>query len=1268
MRTPIFVLSLLCLCPTLCHAQASYEAWLKHRDQVRPDPSVQAYYTFEDLAADAKTIPNERGASYPLAFNLVPHGNDPAQKLEFVPGRWPEKKAVRLDMGRLEGAEIPVQDRCFTASCWFRSSGPGVHKGNSNSNNGTILSVGIGYWDGWRVTLWYPDMRVGFEVGRPQPGSSFGINGVPFMDHVWNHVAATWDGKQTRLYLNGLLIARGDYAGAYTPPPGQKVFRIGFADSGIGSAILDVDEVTIRSRALSPVEVLQEVYFADALPQTAQAALSAAEEAVAAGDYATALAGYRALGSDKTLPASWQPFVALRLGLLYQQGRQPAAAAREFARIATAANMPETVMTTALTSLLKLSREGVPMQLPPKLYAALLNMPGITPGDQFTVHLQLGHALRRQGQAKEAAAEYASAFALQVAPRTKLNARLGLAHACRADGDTDLARSQYLQVLSAPDATSEFRVAALFGIAECHATQKKWDQAAAALERAAALTDAPAHLRAEARERQAEIACRKANKPLPSRADHVKLPTLPRPAVELHVAPNGSDANPGTLRQPLATLQGAQAALRKARTAGAGGTPALNRGGGTAPGAGTAAPNQGGVPPQAAGTAPGAGGTPALNQNGGTPPSLPAGGAVVYVHGGTYPCAAALVLTAEDTGTPQAPIVYRNYRDEKPRFTGGVAVKGLVPVTDPTVLARLPEEARGKVVQADLRAQGIADLGKMSKRGMDAGTAPYTEVFWNGEPLRLGRWPNEGYVRVGPIASGGEGGKPTTFGYDYDRANRWLSAPDPYAEGFWRFDWAEGSLAINKIDDANRQFTIDSPGGYGLRAGQRYFVLNLLEEIDQPGEMYLDRATGLLYVYPPSSPVGQAASPARAGEAARATGGGADRATEPVVEFSLLEQPFVEMTDCSWTVLQGLTFDICRGNAVAMKNGEHNLIAGCTITRPGQTGVIVDGGHDCGIFGCDIGWTGRGCTVVTGGDRKTLEPGRHFVENCDLHDFSRIERSYTPAVLLNGVGNRIAHNLMHESPHHAMRIEGNDHVIEFNEIHSVVTEGDDQSGLDIYGNPGYWGNVFRYNFWHHIGSGVACGQGGIRLDDAISGVLMYGNIFYKCSESNFGGIQIHGGKDNIVDNNVFVDCKYGLSFSAWGQERWEKTLDTWGKQKLDEVNAFQPPYSERYPQLLRIREHADINMVWRNVAVNCGSFMTRDGGRELTMDNLVLAQDPGFVKPDGLNFGLQPTSAVFAGSTFRRIPVEEIGLYRHPLRASWPVKNEVSPNFKPLPN
>ena len=172
---------------------------------------------------------------------------------------------------------------------------------------------------------------------------------------------------------------------------------------------------------------------------------------------------------------------------------------------------------------------------------------------------------------------------------------------------------------------------------------------------------------------------------------------------------------------------------------------------------------------------------------------------------------------------------------------------------------------------------------------------------------------------------------------------------------------------------------------------------------------------------------------------------------------------------------------------------------------------------------------------------------------------------------MDGVGQRIAHNLFHDSPHHGMRVEGYEHTIEFNEIHSVVYEFDDQAGIDIYGNPAYRGLVLRNNFWHHIGSGYnVAGQAGIRLDDFISDVLIYGNVFYRCAGGKFGGVQIHGGKDNIVDNNLFIDCKAAVSFSPWGQARWLQRLAENGTQSAISrggVDITQPPHSERYPDL-----------------------------------------------------------------------------------------------------
>jgi hypothetical protein len=318
-------------------------------------------------------------------------------------------------------------------------------------------------------------------------------------------------------------------------------------------------------------------------------------------------------------------------------------------------------------------------------------------------------------------------------------------------------------------------------------------------------------------------------------------------------------------------------------------------------------------------------------------------------------------------------------------------------------------------------------------------------------------------------------------------------------------------------------------------------------------------------------------------------------------------------------------------------------------------------------LGCDIHTLGAGGVRASGGDRKSLTPGGHFVENCHIHDFSRVDRVYAPAVHLDGVGHSITHNLIHDSPHHAMRVEGYDHTIDLNEVHSVVYEFDDQAGIDMYGNPAYRGNVIRHNFWHHIGSGHhVAGQAGIRLDDFISSVLVYGNVFYRCAGGRFGGVQIHGGKDNIVDNNLFIDCKSAVSFSPWGESRWLERLATERTRNVIRtggVDISRPPHSERWPDLATLSENPDRNYIWRNLAVNCGELTTRDRGVNELMDNHMLAADPGFANPVERDFSLSADAPVYDRFGFRPIPFDEIGLYNDSNRASWPVEHDITPFF-----
>ena len=65
------------------------------------------------------------------------------------------------------------------------------------------------------------------------------------------------------------------------------------------------------------------------------------------------------------------------------------------------------------------------------------------------------------------------------------------------------------------------------------------------------------------------------------------------------------------------------------------------------------------------------------------------------------------------------------------------------------------------------------------------------------------------------------------------------------------FDWYEETIKVQAIDGDKRQITLARPTVYGIKQGnpapRRYRALNVLEELDQPGEFFVDRVSGRLY-------------------------------------------------------------------------------------------------------------------------------------------------------------------------------------------------------------------------------------------------------------------------------------------------------------------------------------------------------------------------------------------------------------------------------------
>lgn len=607
----------------------------------------------------------------------------------------------------------------------------------------------------------------------------------------------------------------------------------------------------------------------------------------------------------------------------------------------------------------------------------------------------------------------------------------------------------------------------------------------------------------------------------------------------------------------------------------------------------------------------------------------------VVLHGGTYELRAPLALGAQDSGTAQAPVVWRAAAGESVRLSGGRDVSGWRPVRDSAVRAKLGPSARDRVLELDLEARGITDYGEMSG-GFSQNGSTGLEVFMDDAPLHVSRYPNQGFIPITEIV--GEGGATNgVFRAADPRVARWAAEKDPHALGYWRFDWADQRQKIASIDPETLTLTLAPPAHtFGYAKGQYFYGFNLLGEIDAPGEWYLDRETGVLYALPPES------------RAPRRT------------MVSLLPG-VVTLTGASHITLRGLTLEGARGHDIVLTDCEDCSLVACTLRNCGKWGARVEGGRRCAVRGCDILGTGDGGVSLDGGDRKTLTPSGHTVENCHIHHYSRWDRTYQAGISLNGVGCRAEHNLIHDAPHQAMNFGGNDHVIAFNEIHNVCEETNDAGAIYAWNDWAGRGNQVKNNYIHHVYGREARGANGVYLDDNFSSATIEGNVF----ESLVRPIHLGGGRDHRVLNNLFVDCfsalhidARGLGWRANGYDDLKKKLELWPYR--------QPPWSTRYPQLLTLLADEPMApkgiVVARNIIVNSpwddieGKAKPYVSMRQNILDapRSVLLKDGGRVPQ------VDAKAPAVRAVNFAAIPVRQIGLFKSADRATWPVAHAVT--------
>ena len=1061
-----------------------------------------------------------------------------------------------LAQGYFEAPQI-VDTGAFTALAVILPTEAGVE-----GSEGTVLRNGTGEVDGWSLSLRSErGCRPLLVMGRPDARAWKLVSTLPLNVGFWNLVAISWDGETARIYVNGMLAAEGEYRGKLLPPAAR--LRIGNPGMIGGRFRVAYQGCAVISGALSPAQAVADGLMRGTLPETLAGRIGQAQKLSLSGNLVPAAEAWsRVIGEGGEGEAELTAWAACcRLRTLPERERAEQAL-ELFDR-----GLPGTLFAggNLRGMLVRMVREGQPFpsrflsKFPSTLDPEFMDAPfwGIA----------LAEAYGREGEEQRALEVYGQVLKME---GTEVDQRIK-ALSVLADHDFRTrnfkgASERYARIGGEEKGAFRIRCLAVLAAARVRELSGEREGALEAYRRAGTLPFMREPFRTQARlgaERMARAAeGRDAEDP---EAHRERPQSLPRSSITFFVAPDGDNRNPGTLKRPFATLERARDAVNARKRHG----------------------------------------------------TLPRGGATVYLRGGRYGRGETFVLTAKDSGSFGAPVVYRAWRNERPVLDGGFEERGLVPVRDPGMLSRLPEAARGRVCRVDLKAAGYGSLNGVEEYGEGRGRGRMLQLFEDGVPLTPARWPNRGWLRVEGAAS-----DRTSLVCGGGRAGRWKGAGEMMAHGYWADGESDSALRIGVADAEGGRlaFAGEPPGA--LRNGQPYFVFNLLEELDEPGEWFLDRKSGVLYLWPIRH--------RWFGRRVIGRFGG----------------PFVRAEAAHEIVFHGLTFEHGTGTGIEMERCINVTLSGNEICRLGGTGILARECAGVEVYGNRIHSLGGGAMQVGGGNRRNLTSGRIRIENNAVWRCGLGARGENPAIRLEGCGARIAHNELHDLPGTAMRISGNDHVVEYNLICRVLLELGGRGAVELAGDPTYRGVQIRFNYWRDMGGPerkTPCCA--LLLDEGVSGVSVYGNRFERSSTGGFGALQIRGGQNSQVDNNLFMGGEIGVGLTPWGVTRWARYLASPEVQKMmtGDLNFRAPPYSTRYPELadLDTLQNVDVNGVSRNLFIGVGSplggsagTLECEGNRELSLCSqevgAILAQPIYQPIPPVVEMGTYPVGRVGA--------------------------------------
>ncbi|SDD31676.1 PDZ domain-containing protein [Niabella drilacis] len=450
---------------------------------------------------------------------------------------------------------------------------------------------------------------------------------------------------------------------------------------------------------------------------------------------------------------------------------------------------------------------------------------------------------------------------------------------------------------------------------------------------------------------------------------------------------------------------------------------------------------------------------------------------------------------------------------------------------------------------------------------------------------------------------------------------------------------------------------------------QHRFVENIFEELDAPGEWFLDRAKNELYYYPAKDVnLASAAIVVSVLKNSIVLKGTAEKPLRQVsltgLNFFHNDRSFMETREplvrSDWTIY--------RGGAVLMDGTERCAVKDCRFREIGGNAVMVSNyNKNDTISGCHISFIGANAISFIGDPRALRSPSfryqdytpydqldktpgprsnnypRHcMVTNNLLHDLGRIEKQATGVQIEMAAAITVSYNSIYNTPRAGLNIGDGafgGHLLEHNDVFNTVLETGDHGAFNSWGRDRYW-SANR----HYMDSLVAlhpelilldarqqtiirnnrfrCDHGwDIDLDDGSSNYHIYNNVCLN------GGIKLREGFYRIVENNIMIN-------NSFHPHVWFKNS------------------GDVFKHNIVMKKYAPIEIRSWGTAVD-SNFFPDAGALELAQENGTdhhsIAGKPAFVNPSAGNYTIAAGTAVFR-TGFRNFPMI-FGVQKRSLRS-----------------